>query len=58
MSLSNLQRRVAEVVFSLEEAQGFSLADGGALIKDNIVNRATRDFDCFGHASPAGRSNV
>ena len=48
MPLSKLQRRVAEIVFGLEEADGFALAGGGALIAHEVVDRTTRDLDCFG----------
>lgn len=53
MSLSDLQRRVAELVFSLAEAEGFSLAGGGALIEHDVVDRTTRDLDCFGPSRDA-----
>ena len=48
MSLSELQQRVASLVFSLAEADGFALAGGGALIAHEVVDRTTRDLDCFG----------
>jgi hypothetical protein len=48
MALSDLQRRIASLVFSLPEADGFALAGGGALIAHEIVDRTTRDLDCFG----------
>ena len=48
MSLSELQRRVATIVLSLPEASGFALAGGAALILHGLVNRETRDLDCFG----------
>ncbi len=48
MSLSDLQQRVAALVFSLAEADGFSLAGGGALIAHDVVDRTTRDLDCSG----------
>lgn len=48
MPLSDIQRQVAEIVFSLAEAEGFALAGGGALIAHDIVDRTTRDLDCFG----------
>jgi hypothetical protein len=35
-------------VFSLAEAEGFALAGGGALIAHEVVDRTTRDLDCFG----------
>lgn len=48
MSLSELQQRVASLVFSLAEADGFALAGGGVLIAHEVVDRTTRDLDCFG----------
>ena len=48
MSLSEFQQRVATLVFSLAEAEGFALAGGGALIAHEVVDRTTRDLDCFG----------
>ena len=48
MSLSEFQQRVASLVFSLAEAEGFALAGGGALIAHEIVDRTTGDLDCFG----------
>jgi hypothetical protein len=46
--LSPLQERVAEVIASLEEAEGFALAGGAALILRGDVQRETRDLDFFG----------
>ncbi len=34
-------------MFSLAEAEGFALAGGGALIAHEVVDRTTRDLDCF-----------
>ena len=48
MSLSRLQRRVSTLVFALPEAADFALAGGGALIAHQVVDRTTRDLDCFG----------
>ena len=48
MSLSEFQQRVATLVFSLAEAEGFALAGGGALIAHEVVDRTTRDLDLFG----------
>jgi Nucleotidyl transferase AbiEii toxin, Type IV TA system len=53
MPLSEVQRRVAEIVFALAEGEGFALAGGGALIAHDIVNRTTRDLDCFGPSRDA-----
>ena len=53
MSLSELQQRVASLVFSLAEADGFALAGCGALIAHDVVDRTTRDLDCFGPSRDA-----
>jgi hypothetical protein len=46
--LTELQRAVAEIVSGLDEAQGFALAGGAALIARGDVERQTRDLDFFG----------
>lgn len=46
--LSPLQEQVAEIVSGLEEAHGFALAGGAALIARGEVQRQTRDLDFFG----------
>jgi hypothetical protein len=46
--LSPLQERVAEIVAGLDEAEGFALAGGAALIARGDVRRQTRDLDFFG----------
>jgi hypothetical protein len=46
--LSPLQEQVAEIVAGLEEAKGFALAGGAALIARGDVQRQTRDLDFFG----------
>jgi hypothetical protein len=48
MPLSDLQRGVAGIVFQLAESEGFVLAGGGALIAHDVVDRTTKDLDCFG----------
>ena len=53
MPLSDLQQRVAEIVFALDESEGFALAGGGALIAHDVVDRTTRDLDCFGPSRDA-----
>lgn len=53
MPLSETQRRVATVVLSLPEADGFALAGGAALIVHGVIDRVTRDLDCFGPSSEA-----
>jgi hypothetical protein len=45
--LSETQRRVATLVLSLPEAEGFALAGGAALILHGVTDRDTRDLDCF-----------
>lgn len=51
--LSPLQQRVAEIVAGLEEAEGFALAGGAALIARGEVRRETRDLDFFGLTTAA-----
>jgi hypothetical protein len=46
--LSPLQERIAEIVAGLDEAEGFALAGGAALIVRGDVRRQTRDLDFFG----------
>ena len=46
--LSPLQEQVAAIVAGLEEAEGFALAGGAALIARGDVERRTRDLDFFG----------
>lgn len=46
--LSPLQEQVAEILAGLDEAQGFALAGGAALIARGDVHRQTRDLDFFG----------
>ena len=50
--LSPLQERVAAIVAGLDEAEGFALAGGAALILLGQVYRQTRDLDFYG-LSPA-----
>ena len=51
--LSGLQRQVAEIIAGLEEAEGFALAGGAALIARGEVQRQTRDLDFFGLSGSA-----
>lgn len=51
--LSRLQEEVAELIVGLDEAEGFALAGGGALILRGEVRRTTRDLDFFGLTSEA-----
>jgi Nucleotidyl transferase AbiEii toxin, Type IV TA system len=46
--LSSLQRRVARLIATLPEADGFALAGGAALVVADVVDRSTRDLDFFG----------
>ena len=45
--LTELQRQIAAIVAELDEAQGFVLAGGGALIIHGAIDRQTRDLDYF-----------
>jgi Nucleotidyl transferase AbiEii toxin, Type IV TA system len=51
--LSPLQERIAEIVAGLDEAEGFALAGGAALIARGDVQRQTRDLDFFGLSGDA-----
>jgi hypothetical protein len=46
--LSPLQEQVAGILAGLEEAEGFALAGGAALIARGEIDRRTRDLDFFG----------
>lgn len=46
--LSPLQEQVARIIAGLEEAEGFALAGGAALIARGDIQRQTRDLDFFG----------
>jgi hypothetical protein len=46
--LSPLQRKVLEIVRSIEGTEGLALAGGGGLIVQGIVDRETEDLDLFG----------
>jgi hypothetical protein len=50
--LSPFQRRVAEVLFNLAEANGYALAGGAALILRRVITRETADLDAFIAARP------
>ena len=50
--LSPFQRRVAEVLFNLPEADGYALAGGAALILRRVITRETADLDAFIAACP------
>ncbi|MGH9293142.1 MAG: nucleotidyl transferase AbiEii/AbiGii toxin family protein [Acidimicrobiales bacterium] len=51
--LSPLQELVAAIVSGLEEADGFALAGGAALIVRGEIDRRTRDLDFFGLSAAA-----
>jgi len=51
--LSRLQEQVAGIIASLNEAEGFALAGGAALILRGVVRRSTRDLDFFGLTTAA-----
>lgn len=50
--LSPFQRRVADVLFDLPEADGYALAGGAALILRQVITRETADLDAFIAARP------
>ena len=50
--LSPFQRKVAEVLFDLPEANGYALAGGAALILRRVITRETADLDAFIAARP------
>jgi hypothetical protein len=45
--LSPLQQRIAAILASLPEADGFALAGGGALIVRGAIDRVTHDLEFF-----------
>lgn len=51
--LSPLQEQVAEIIAGLDEAAGFALAGGGALIVRGDIQRQTHDLDFFGLTADA-----
>ena len=51
--LTPLQEHVAQIIAGLEEAKGFALAGGAALIARGDVQRETRDLDFFGLTAEA-----
>jgi hypothetical protein len=53
MPLSEIQIRTATIVLALPEAQGFALAGGAALVIHEVVDRGTKDLDCFGPSTSA-----
>jgi Nucleotidyl transferase AbiEii toxin, Type IV TA system len=53
MPLSEIQLRTATIILALPEAAGFALAGGAALVIHEIVDRGTKDLDCFGPSTEA-----
>ena len=53
MPLSDIQVRVATIVLALPEAAEFALAGGAALVIHEVVDRGTKDLDCFGPSTEA-----
>jgi len=51
--LSRLQEQVAGIIAGLNEAEGFALAGGAALILRGVVRRSTHDLDFFGLTTTA-----
>lgn len=45
--LSNLQQQIATILAGLDQATGFVMAGGGALVVHGAVDRPTRDLDYF-----------
>jgi Nucleotidyl transferase AbiEii toxin, Type IV TA system len=54
--LTPLQQRIARLVASLPEAEGFALAGAGALVVHGYIDRQTRDLDYF--TTPARQTQV
>jgi len=54
--LTPLQQRIALLVASLPEAEGFALAGAGALVVHGYIDRQTRDLDYF--TTPARQAQV
>ena len=48
--LTPIQREVATLIVGLEEAEGFALAGGAAMILRGQIDRLTQDLDFFGLA--------
>ncbi len=49
---SELQLEAARLIFGLDEARGFALAGGSALLALGAIDRPTRDIDAFVAAKP------
>ena len=54
--LSPLQRKVLEIVRSIEGTEGLPLAGGGGLIVQGVVDRETEDLDPFRYLARRGQS--
>lgn len=53
-TLTELQRAVLELFFTLPEAEGFALAGGAGLLATGLSTRPTSDLDLFGSDPAAG----
>lgn len=53
-ALTDIQREVLGLFFSLPEAEGFVLAGGAALVASGLTDRPTQDVDLFGGPPAAG----
>jgi hypothetical protein len=51
--LSEIQLRTATIILALPQATGFALAGGAALVIHEVVDRGTKDLDCFGPSTTA-----
>ncbi len=49
-ALTDFQREVAGLFFSLAESEGYLLAGGAALVASKLTARPTQDLDLFTHA--------
>lgn len=49
-ALTEFQREVAQLFFSLPESDGYLLAGGAALVAHELTVRPTQDLDLFAHA--------
>jgi hypothetical protein len=53
VALTALQRRVAALIATLPESEGFVLAGGAAMAAHDSLDRTTRDLDYFGDPDQA-----
>lgn len=49
-ALTEFQREVSRLFFSLPESDGYLLAGGAALVASELTDRPTQDLDLFAHA--------